>query len=458
MTLAVRGNVLLVDDEPALRRALARTLRRDGHIVIEASTAMDATDAMTKHPNIDVVLSDIMMPDVTGVDLLQYVREHNPDVSFILMTGVPDLGTAVKAVEYGAFEYLLKPMDLERLGESVVRAINRHRSAVSQRGKVRSGGSGAPIGTGGLLAERYRLGRLIGHGGMGTVYEAQREDLGLMPVAVKVLHPRFAACPTQLVRFRREAELIATIHHPNIVNVLDFVSTDEGQTFLVMELLRGTTLATAIARESVFSEHRVAFIASQILAALGAAHAINVVHRDLKPENVFLINIAGVGDVVKLLDFGIAKLLSSPEEGQLTETGTVLGTPAYMSPEYARGENADALNDIYALGCVMYEMLARKEPIVAANYNALLFAIQEAAPEPLGSIRPDLSPEIVAVVSRAMAKDRSTRFACSHDMEIALAPWLSPSSRRQAFEPYVPRIGSAQTEAVTLDAPLQQRK
>ena len=434
-----RGCIIVADDEEALRRALTRKLEKVGHTVHQASTGAEALALVETHA-VDVVLTDITMPDMDGISLLRQVRDRKPDVPVLLMTGAPHVDTAVKAVEYGALEYLTKPFDLERLAGSVARAVKEHRAAVARRqlldSAVRSKGGvsgprsagGSPITTGTVLGGRYRITEMLGAGGMGTVYAAEREDLGRMSVALKVLHPKLSDRPDLLVRFRREAEVVATLQHPNIVNVIDFIAGDDGPTFLVMERLRGRTLAAAILDEQSLSERRVAFIAFQMLGALQAAHEKHVVHRDLKPENVFLTSVANIADVVKLLDFGIAKL-ADDAASKLTDTGTVLGTPAYMAPEYARGEKADALGDIYAVGCVMYEALARKQPFTAANYNALLFAIQEKEAQPLRTIRPDVSEAMAAIIARAMSKNPKERFQTATAMADALEPHL-PAMRK----------------------------
>jgi serine/threonine-protein kinase len=209
--------------------------------------------------------------------------------------------------------------------------------------------------------------------------------------------------------------------------------------------LEGATLSQSIEVEGRFAQNRVAFIASQMLGALGAAHSANVIHRDLKPENVFLTTMSGMNDIVKLLDFGVAKLTKDTDP-KLTRTGHVVGTPAYMAPEYARGRSVDERGDIYAVGCVIYEALAGREPFMADNYNALLYEIQEGTPEPLRELRPDLSPALVELVEKAMAKDPAARFQTAGQMARALEPWvLTPSKNPDAL----PRSGpmtSAPTE------------
>ncbi len=269
--------------------------------------------------------------------------------------------------------------------------------------------------------------------------------LANLRVALKVLHPKLLDRADVVARFRREAELVAKIRNPNIVSVIDFVAVPDGPTFIVMELLAGSTLERAIQGDPPLSERRVAFIASQILDALDAAHSAEIVHRDLKPENVFLTTMSKIPDVVKLLDFGIAKVLSEDAAPKLTQTGTVLGTPAYMAPEYARGEPASPLGDLYALGCVIYEALTKKTPYEAANYNALLFAIQGKAPTPIVAHRADVSAEMIAIVSRAMAKDPADRFPSARAMRDALEPWLAGAPAPRAWSS-APPIGSAPTE------------
>ena len=410
------GCILVVDDEDALRRVLARKLRSEGYGVVEARSGTDAAAVLDAHP-IDVVVSDIAMPDMNGVELLQLVRQQKPDVPVLLMTGAPQLDSAVQAVEHGAFMYLVKPFTLEKLATSVARAVKEHRNAVARRqaalSAVHARKSPSTLG-------RYRIVREIGAGGMGTVYEAEREDLGVR-VAVKVIDSRLATRADLVTRFRREARLIATLRHPNIVAIHD-IAFDEEPFFFVMELLEGETLAKAIAAGEI-SERRCAFIASQVLDALEAAHAASIVHRDLKPDNVFLTKMSGIGDVVKLLDFGVAKAIGD-ESASLTQAGLVVGTPAYMAPEHARGERSDARSDVWAVGCVMYEMLARRQPFVASSYNALIHAIQHGEPEDLQRLRVDVSPAMAAIVRRAMSKDPDARFASAREMRDALATFL----------------------------------
>jgi serine/threonine protein kinase len=288
---------------------------------------------------------------------------------------------------------------------------------------------------------------------MGTVYEAVQENLGRR-VAVKLLDERLSYEREQLERFRREAEIVAALGHPNIVQVTDFqYSEDLGkQPFLVMELLRGESFGSLIAREGSLPGARVAFIAAQMLSALAAAHRANVVHRDVKPDNVFLLADAAIPDTVKVLDFGIAKLAST-DQAKLTGTGAMLGTPAFMAPEQARGaDDVDARADIYAVGATMYQALTGKMPFEASSVPALLFAIVERTPPPLRDQRPDLPMDLVAVVERAMAKKREDRFPNADAMRAALAPWSGlPASNPSpaVLQPTLDGLANAPTVAST---------
>jgi CheY-like chemotaxis protein len=451
------GRVLLVDDQDELRQLFRRTLLKDGHEVVTASNGRTAVE-LARQSRFDVVISDVRMPDMGGVELLQTLHEQDPNLPVLLVSGSPDLDTAMKAVQFGAIEYLVKPVAFDKLRDSAARAIEIRRKRAEAEHVLEQYRSGERIRvktpvplrereswTGELLGGRYRLGRLVGAGGMGRVYEATREDLGQMRVAVKVLHEALASDEGLLLRFRREAETVGLINHPNIVRILDFQAERHEPAFLVMELLDGVSLRQELQRHGPFSAPRLVFIATQILAALAAVHRAHVIHRDMKPENVFLTAISGLGDIVKVLDFGVAKTLTRPAGETLTQVGMVLGTPTYMAPEQARGASIDVRSDLYSVAAIMYECFTGKAPFSGDNYNALLFAIQQGKPLPLSEQRPDLDPELVRVVERGMAADADARFQSAEEMAQALAPWLSvdpaastpPESSAAAFAPTV---------------------
>ncbi len=287
-----------------------------------------------------------------------------------------------------------------------------------------------------LLGGRYRIGAVLGRGGMGTVYEAVQESLG-RPVAVKVLHPLLSHDADTMARFRKEAEQAGSLSHPHIVHVLDFGFEPGGPAWIAMERLQGESLGQRISRVGVLGQGAVVTMALETLSALQAAHEARLVHRDLKPDNIFLARAAGVGEVVKVLDFGIAKLLDGGAAAALTATGMVMGTPLYMSPEQAQGRVVDARADLYSLGAVLFEALSGKPPLQADSYTALLITIVTEPAPSLAARRPDVHPGLAALVDRTMAKDPGARFASAREMADAIrslglvekdsAPAVSPT-------------------------------
>ena len=266
---------------------------------------------------------------------------------------------------------------------------------------------------GSTLDARYRVLRVIGEGGMGVVYEALHVLIE-KHVAIKVLRDTFTSRPDVVERFRQEAKSASKIGHPNIVDVSDFGETPSGQSYIVMEMLIGEDLADVLARERVLSASRAVRIAYQVARALHATHNKNIVHRDLKPENIYLVERDGARDVVKIVDFGVAKMsdLEVVPGRRLTRTGMLFGTPEYMSPEQAHGRPFDHRVDIYALGAILFELLTGRVPFVGDNFMEILAQHGHA---PLPSLRSvhssiEVSPELEAVVNRALAKNPDERY------------------------------------------------
>ena len=224
-----------------------------------------------------------------------------------------------------------------------------------------------------LLADRYQLQELMGEGGMGKVFEAEHV-LMKKKVAIKVLRRELTENDEIVARFHREAQAAAALDHPNVCQATDFGQNDEGAFFLVMEYLEGETLQNTIEIYGRLSTERALHVARQVAAALAEAHKQGIVHRDLKPENIMLVDRRGDPNTVKIMDFGIARLLASAEDAddedaadRLTRQGMVYGTPHYMSPEQVAGDDVDARTDIYALGVVLFEMLTGEPPYDADN-------------------------------------------------------------------------------------------
>ncbi|HRG99449.1 MAG TPA: serine/threonine-protein kinase, partial [Polyangiaceae bacterium] len=276
------------------------------------------------------------------------------------------------------------------------------------------------VGSGQVLSSKYKLGRLLGEGGMGSVYEAEHLVLGTR-VAVKILHPELARRDGLIERFLQEAMVAARIRSENVAHVIDVERTADGIAFMVLELLEGESLADVLGRQGRLEAPTACEYTRQILLALEAAHALGVVHRDLKPENVFVTYI-GDRPVLKLIDFGIAKLRREGAGGRnLTVAGVLMGTAEYMAPEQAYSADAvDARADLYAVGVMLYEMLAGARPVSGDDGRVVALKIERGEVVPLVRAAPGVKPELAGLVHRAMAFRRELRFASAAEMRIAL--------------------------------------
>ena len=271
-----------------------------------------------------------------------------------------------------------------------------------------------------VIAGKYHLGRVLGEGGMGAVYEAEHRELGAK-VAVKLLSEASVNNPNSLARFRREAKVMGQIQHENVISVMDAGNDESGIPFLVMELLEGESLAGTLRRERLLSPGLSAWITSEVLAGLGAAHAKNIIHRDLKPGNVFIATQSDGSRRVKILDFGISKLGDLSATLNVTAAGALVGTPNFMSPEQIRArEELDGRVDIYAAGIMLYRMVTGRLPYVGSNAEELYRNIFIAQPPPPTQVRPELSAELEAVIFKAMHPDRDQRFQTPYEFRDAL--------------------------------------
>ncbi|MFH1436654.1 MAG: serine/threonine-protein kinase [Pseudomonadota bacterium] len=273
---------------------------------------------------------------------------------------------------------------------------------------------------------KYRIERLIAEGGMGVVLEAVHEAIG-RKVALKFLHPRFLLDREMRKRFSREAKAAAGIGHENIINIIDIDQEDEsGATYIVMEYLEGQNLGWWIEKKGQLPVKWTVDITLQVLSALNACHCLGIIHRDMKPENIFITRRANRTDLVKLLDFGTAKIKAAGTASILTGEGTVLGTPHYMSPELLEGgDKFDFRTDLYSCGVLLYQCLTGKLPFDARRLIGIYHAIMNDTPESPQFVRPDLPDGLVEVVMKSFARNRDERYAGAADMAAALEPFGS---------------------------------
>jgi hypothetical protein len=308
-------------------------------------------------------------------------------------------------------------------------------------------GAGHPL-VGEVVGERYRIEALLGEGGMGAVFRARHLSLD-RPVALKVLHPRLVEDAQVQQRFDREALAISKLDHPNCVRVMDFGTTPTGMKYLVMPLLEGQELRelTGVALPT----EQVVELGVQILQALDHAHKRGLVHRDLKPENIFLVRDDDDRHVVKLVDFGIVKLLESEGLAQLTRAGMAFGTPTYMSPEQAAGGKIDERTDLYSVGVILYELLTGVPPFTA-DEPAILMRMQILTdPPPL----PDTVPRPLAdVVMKLLGKEPDERYATARDARRALVAaatgGVGASASTSSGEQPSPSVADAPADPATV--------
>jgi len=266
----------------------------------------------------------------------------------------------------------------------------------------------------------FKILSLLGEGGMGRVYLAEHVLIGRR-AAIKVLAAEIADKEDLVSRFFTEARAVNDIRHPNIVEVTDF-GTFGKQPFIVMELLDGETLEQRLARVGLLDLDTTARVIAQVASAVGAGHEHGMVHRDLKPANIFLRDHPDYPDFVKVLDFGIAKLVAGDRNVQHhTEMGMLIGTPAYMSPEQCLGDtHLDHRSDVYSLGVVLYQVVTGRLPFTAETAGRLIVAHVQEEPLPPHQVNPGISPAMSAVISKAMAKKPEQRFASMREMRDAV--------------------------------------
>jgi serine/threonine protein kinase len=292
------------------------------------------------------------------------------------------------------------------------------------------------------IAGQFRVVQRIGSGGMGAVYKAEQPEMNRF-VAVKILHPKYVSRPDLVSRFRREARAMSHLSHPNTARVFMYGQLEDGACYIVMEHLEGKNLAQVTRAEGMLQPARAVNIMVQVCGALEEAHRQGMVHRDLKPENIFLTSQGGIADYPKVLDFGLAKVTQRemrPGSLILTQEGMVFGTPEFMSPEQARGQQLDARSDIYSLGCILYEMLTGKLPFDASQPMDYLALQIRGTPIPLTKRISGLTfpPGLEEVVMKTIAKEPDDRYPSAADFAMALKGCLPGEVREDALRSVPP--------------------
>ncbi len=293
-----------------------------------------------------------------------------------------------------------------------------------------------------VVADRYHITKKLGEGGMGAVYLGEHVKMGRKS-AIKVMTQAMIHDPDAVSRFNREAANASRISHPNVCQIYDFGETSDGLIYLAMEFIEGCALTDLIDKEGALMPVRAAAILKQSADALQAAHDLSIVHRDLKPDNIMIITGRDGSDIVKVVDFGIAKAMAGDESGQkVTKTGLVVGTPEYMSPEQLSGDKLDGRSDIYSLGLVLYRMLTGVLPFQADSAQETMIKRLTDDPTPLEVSRPDIvfPAKMQAVLDRALARSTADRYQQAgefgRDTMEAVAGLAVPSTRVDVAPPH----------------------
>jgi CheY-like chemotaxis protein/tRNA A-37 threonylcarbamoyl transferase component Bud32 len=408
------ARVLVVDDDPTIRTALAEAIRELGLAEVSvAASAEDAIGRLESESAPDLVITDLRMRALDGMDLLRLVKSRSPESRVVLMTAYHDVGTAVDAMREGASDFLCKPFDLSTLRDLVSRLLGARREQSLEVGATKfgpaileAGSSDSPSAQ--LLADRYELLEEVGRGATATVYRAmdRRHDRS---VAVKVMR-REVARSIGVDRFLGEITIAASLQHPHVLTLIDS-GRRNGVPFYVMPYIPGPSLRRRLDDGRMEIGEAVTML-RDIADALAAAHALDIVHRDVKPENVLLS-----GRHAWVADFGVARALRGAADSGSTLTGALIGTPLYMAPEQALAAgDVDPRADIYALGVMGWEMLAGKPPFSGPTARAVLTAHMTAAPEPLRELRPEVPGMLDDTVMRCLSKDPEDRWQAAAEL------------------------------------------
>ncbi|MEM1181671.1 MAG: protein kinase [Acidobacteriota bacterium] len=401
-------SILVVDDHRNNRDLIRRRLERAGYVVVTAPDGSTALEVLRRE-KIALVILDIMMPGLSGIEVLRTIRRRSThlELPVIMATAKDGSDDIVEALELGANDYVTKPLDFP----VVLARIQSHLRARSLAADVKQERPlrFSELGPGLVLAQKYRLEAEIGAGNFGIVFRATHLAFG-QPVALKILRtPVEDLEPEDLRRFQQEGSSTFRIKHPNAVLVLDF-AVAHGLAFLVMEMLDGESLDQRMRRHGRQDVEKSVETMIAVCDVLAEAHALGIIHRDIKPANIFLHKTSRE-EVVKVLDFGIAKLLGDPDNSSLTLDEGILGTPAYMAPERLSGGAYDGRSDVYSVGIVLYQMITGTLPFLAKSSDALAVAMQHltGTPERLSTHLPEAPVRFEATVMSALRRNPEER-------------------------------------------------
>jgi len=402
-TAPVRPKILVVDDEPFIRSSVRDALGDVGYEVCEASSGEECLEILASK-KMDVVLLDIMMPGLNGMEAFKRICKERYRVDVVMISGHGTIETAVEAIKYGAFDFLEKPFSLEKL-KNVVKAVLKRQH--DERSLDDANENKRTIG-------KYRITGKIAAGGTATVYRAVQAGLD-RTVALKILHPHLTETDEFHERFFREAKITASLSHPNIVQLFDY-GREEKCHYLAMELVEGWSLDHFLAAEKPAPLAAGLFVMVDICRALAHAHGRGIIHRDLKPQNI-LVSRDGA---VKLADFGLARLLDGSMQ-KLTAPNHIAGTPQFISPEQIRGEKAGAASDIFSLGTLLYLLATARLPFAGTNVAEIVHRISVGSYERAIQLSPSIGERLDRVITACLQHDPKGRYRSVDELRKSLS-------------------------------------
>jgi DNA-binding response OmpR family regulator len=391
-----RECILVIEDVEENRLTLAAMLGKADYEVVLAADGYEGLHELEDR-NIDLVLLDVMLPGIDGFEVLRRIRQlfSSSELPIIMLTSRDEAEDVISALRLGANDYCIKPAE----GEVLLGRVEKHLALCRGRDRVIGG---------------YRILSKLGAGGMGVVYVAEPVKGGER-VALKVLPRSLTLDDTFVTRFQRECELASRVRHPNLVPVIEAGQDDETH-FMAMELVEGRTL-TQVVEEAPLPVPRALMFARQIGAGLAALGEAGILHRDIKPDNI-LVTLDGVA---RITDFGIAREVSGDD--RLTTVGVGLGFAPYVSPEQMMGDG-DHRSDVYSLGCVLYFMLAGKDPYEHGEVASQVLSDKLSTPPDLKSASSTVPEPVARLVGRMMQPKPTRRFQTFQDLDQALASCL----------------------------------
>lgn len=396
--------ILLADDDNSLRQMIARVLERQGHRVVETNSGEMALQTFQANP-VDLVILDVDMgPGLNGFEVCKKLRQdpYGASIPIIFLTGMAEEEHLILGFEQGADDYVRKPFSLPEFLARLNAQIERLRRQSQTRQQMGEQQFRIGMTIEGGNQESYKITSRLSSGGMGVIFRGYRLR-DSVEVAIKTINSSFLANHKDIQRFLREANATLQIRHPNLASGIEVVRTPQ-YCYFVMEYIKGESLSSILDRENHVSQRRALDIVIQIARGLEYLHGLSLVHRDVKPGNIL---VTPEGRAV-LVDMGLAKRVDT--EANLTTEGVILGTPYYLSPEQAMGENLDIRSDIYSLGATFYHAVTGSVPFRGSSTIAIINARFIVDPEAPHLRVADVSTEISHVINKMMARSLAERY------------------------------------------------